>query len=164
MPTTLTKYSPGGGYTPPRPQTHGAVHAAIFEYTPPAAGYEADNPIEIGRLPSFSHVVDAYMSVGATAWLTSAPAAITCQIGFMDGTPGSLYLADGTTERTVGTEIFAAATAMTAEVFTRMSKLAAVSRVPTEAEVSIGVKISADLVAAGGSKLTLVVFYMQYTP
>lgn len=146
MPTIQTSWADGRD-TAPRPQTSGAVHVAKFVLNIPTTIVNAD-VVEIGLLQPFAHIVDAILVP------EGAFAGVTCTVGLMTGEGG-----DPVTPRTVGGQIFAAATALTGTV--RNTLADGFNIQPSESTRGIGVDFSADVAGAGGKRLTLILFYVQ---
>ena len=148
MATIQTSWADGRD-TAPKPQTAGAVHVAKFVLNIPAGTtiLNAD-VVEIGLLQPFAHIVDAILVPEGDF------DSVTCQVGIMTGVGG-----DPTTVRTVGTEIFAATTALTGTL--RATAAACFNVTPTDNVRGIGVDFSANVVGAAGKRLTLVLSYVQ---
>lgn len=141
-----------GRETAPKPQTAGAVHCAKFVADFSASGNlgaVADGDvIEIGLLQPFADIVDAILVPEGTYTST------TVKVGLMTGTAG-----DGVSARTVGGEIFAASTALTATV--RNTLAAGFNIAPVDYARGIGMQFDAAVVAGSGKKCTLILFYKQ---
>lgn len=143
-----------GMLLPARPQTAFSTHSQLFIVDVPAAGFAANDILELAILPPYARIVDATL-VTAGGSLGAA----TADIGLMSGTTGDLTNDDGSA-RTVGTELFAAA-ALTGEIL-RLSKSAALLVEPTQKDRSIGVKFSAAVAAGAGKKIGLQLSIAQY--
>lgn len=141
-----------GRETAPRPQTAGAVHAVKFVADFSAGGNlgaVADGDvIELGLLQPFADIVDV------TLVPEGSFGGATVTVGLMTGTAG-----DPTSVRTVGGEIFAAGTALTATV--RNTLAAGFNIAPVDYPRGIGMLASAAIAAASGKKCTLIVLFKQ---
>lgn len=129
-----------------RPQTAGAVHAQLFSYDA-SAGLLAADILEIGELPPGCQIVDAMVFTEGTF------TGITANVGLMSGEYGSTDAA-----RTSGTELYSAADLTT---FARLVQKSTLLIAPSVAARGIGVKVSADVTAAAGKKIHLMLFYVQ---
>jgi hypothetical protein len=130
-----------------RPQSAGAVHAAIFTHSFAEAFTAAGNVLELGYLPSYAKPV-GYKLIPEGAY-----GGATLSMGLLAGAAGE----DGV--RAQGTEFLAAATALTAAV--EGVKPTAFAIAPSAVERGIGVTLSADVAADAAKKLTLILFYTQ---
>ena len=131
----------------PRPQTAGAVHAAIFTHVFAAAYVAAGNVLEMAALPPYAKPV-GYKLIPEGAF-----GGATLSMGLLAGALGD----DGV--RAQGTEFFAAATGLTAAVDGVKPTAFAIGSSPVER--GIGVTLSADVAADPAKKLTLILFYTQ---
>lgn len=133
----------------PVPNTAGDVVSEIFEValTGPLA---ANDIVEIGVLPAYATIVDAYLD---TDDLDSGTT-LVADIGIMSGEVGKADVA-----RTVGNELFAATTALQAAGLVRLNK--GVRIASTDADRSIGIKATAGAAGGGIGKVRLAVFYKQ---
>lgn len=102
--------------------------------------------IELGILPAYHTVTDAVLITGDLG------SGVTVDVGIMSGVPGN-----PDASRTSGNELFAAAANNSA---VRMSKPSGFQIAPTEADRSIGVKVSG-AVTASDQKILLVLTYKQ---
>ncbi|MBB76624.1 MAG: hypothetical protein CMJ75_19125 [Planctomycetaceae bacterium] len=130
----------------PRPQTHGAVHVALFTFIVDAALASAD-VIEIGELPPFARIVDARVFTEGTF------TGITGTVGIVSGEYG--YMDDARTSNDV---IFSGADLTQVQ---RMTNPAGLLLAPTEQARGIGVKVSAAVPAAAGKKIHVQLMYTQ---
>lgn len=147
MATVLSAWAKGQR-TPARPQSAGAVHAAKFEFDFSTVAYTASgNVLELGILPAFADIVDAVLIPEGNF------GGVTVSVGLLAGEVGD------TSVRVQGTEIFAAATALTAAV--RLSQVGAFKLASTGVDRGIGVTFSGDVAAAANKKLTLLLQYRQ---
>lgn len=89
--------------------------------------------IDLGLLPAYHTISDAILIPDDL----DSGTAMVLDIGIMSGTPG-----DTSISRTCGSEIFAASAAAQTGAVTRASAATAFKIKPTEADRSIGVKIS----------------------
>jgi hypothetical protein len=136
--------------TAARPQTSGAVHKQEFVYDA-SSGVLAADIIELGILPGNAKSVDAIL------FTEGAFGAVAANVGIMSGEIGS-----DDAGRTLGTELFAAQSlAATSTTIVRLTKAAALLVAPDVRDRSIGVQLAADVAAAAGLKLHLVLFYAQ---
>lgn len=144
-----------GILTPPRPQTHGAVHAVRFIVPLDAAGFAAlgvasigtGDILELGPIMNFGRIIDAIIIA------EGAFGGATADVGIMSGKAGSTDAS-----RTSGAELFSAA-ALTGVV--RASAVTAFTQPSTELERGLGVKFSAAQNAATGKRLTVTLLFAQ---
>ena len=135
-----------------RPHSAWAVHAQLFIVNVPAAGFAANDILELAVLPPYARIV------GAKLVTSGVDDEATVDVGLMSGTTGEL-LNDDDTARTCGTELFAAAD-ITEEV-TFISTAASLLIKPTENDRSIGVKFSAAVAAGADKQLGLLLHFAQ---
>lgn len=147
MPTIATPFS-NGQIDPSRPLSSGAVCSARMVLDLTTVQVANLDIVEIGLLHPFAYIIDA------TLVPEGAFGAVTCTVGIMTGTAGDLVAA-----RTVGAELFAAATPLTAPV--RNTVPAGFLLAPSETARGIGVLFSALVTAGAGKRLTLIVTYAQ---
>ncbi|MGH2343385.1 hypothetical protein ACRC7T_18120 [Segnochrobactraceae bacterium EtOH-i3] len=135
-----------GRKTAPSAYKVGSTHTARFEITL-TTNVATTDIVELGVLPAFSRIIDATLIVeGAFTG--------TADVGIMSGPMGSTD-----TSRTIGNELFAAADLTTP--LQRITKNAGPLLSATEADRSIGVKVSAAVTGASTKKLTLLLSYVQ---
>lgn len=144
-----------GILTPPRPQTHGAVHVVRYRVPLDAAGFAAlgvtqigtGDILELGPIMNFARVVDA------TIIAEGAFGGATADVGIMSGQAGGLDAS-----RTSGTEFFSAA-ALTG--IARANSVSAFTQASTELERGLGVKFSAAQSAAANKVLNVHLWFAQ---
>ena len=135
-------------FTPPRPQSAGAVHVARFEFIfDRAVAIAGTDILELGVLPAFARVLDATF-IGQTALVGTA------NIGIMSGEVG-----DPSAGRTVDASLFAAADANAA--MTRMLLPTAFLLPAFGADRSIGVTFSVAIPLLITRMVTLILEYEQ---
>lgn len=147
MPASVQTKHASGTIATVRPQTAGAVHAVKFRHTFTAA-LLANTILEMGPLVPYADIV-GYRLIPEGNF-----GAVTVSGGLMTGEAGS---SDNT--RTVGTELFSAATALNAVA--EPNKATAYNIVSTEAARGIGLAFSAQVDADPTKKLTLILFFRQ---
>lgn len=140
--------------TTARPQSSGATHVTEFIYDfgiekPLAAG----DILELGVIPVYAKITHSTLVTEGTF------TGLTADVGFMTGEVGEDKMPDGTTDRTSGNEMFAA-TDLTQRLAS-LSKPDALLLAPSDAERSIGVKVSGAVAAAAGKRIHLLLFYHQ---
>jgi hypothetical protein len=143
---THSRHALGTSATP-RPQTAGAVHAAVFKHTFNSA-LAAAAILELGVLPAFARIVDyKLIPEGNFAGVTASGGIMTGELGADDDA------------RVAGTELFSAATALTA--VSRPDKAEAYNVASLGKDRGIGLQFSAQVAADAAKKLTLIVLYAQ---
>lgn len=136
--------------TAARPLTSGAVTRQEFYYDA-SAGLLAADIVDLGVLPANAKIVNAQIYADASIGTTNAT------VGIMSGDLGSTD-----SSRTLGTEIFNAAAITNAH--TAIVNLTAPSALNLAAGVSdrsIGLQVSADVVAGAGKIIRVAVSYVQ---
>jgi hypothetical protein len=109
-----------------------------------------NNVIDIGILPAGHTVTDCVLI--ADDLDTNGTPTITLDVGIMTGTPG-----DGVTVRTVGQELFTAATAAQTGAIVNLTQKTGFTIAATAADRSIGVKIAAAPATAAAGRIRLLV-------
>lgn len=127
-----------------------AAHAGVvvcekYEYTL-TANMASTDILELGVLPAYNTVVDAVLITD------NLGAGVTVDVGIMSGVKG-----DTDATRTSGNQLFASAANNTV---VRMSKADGFRIAPTDADRSIGLKVSGAVTAAS-QKITLVLTTKQ---
>lgn len=153
MAIVKSKWAKGGVQTA-RPQTASNTHVQQFTFDLGSEGaLAAGDILDLGILPPYCRIVDAKLVTEGTF------TGITADIGLMTGTVGADFMPDGTTARTSGNELFAAAdlTVPLQSVTKRDSLLLA----SVDYERSIGVKASGAVAAAAGKRIHLFLHYVQ---
>ena len=130
----------------PRPQTHGAVHTALFVFNVSSALAAAD-VVEIGELPPFARITDARVFTEGTF------TGITANVGIITGEYGEQDDA-----RTVDDIIFSGADLAESA---RMTSTDALLLPAAETPRGIGVKVSGSVPAAAGKKIYVQLSYTQ---
>lgn len=147
MATIIHSANALGKRATPRPQTAGAVHAAKFRYTFTTA-LAAAAILELGVLPAYSEIVGyKLIPEGDFGVVTASGGIMTGELGADDAA------------RDAGTELFSAATALSAVA--NPDKAAAYNVASTDRDRGIGLKFSAQVDADATKKLTLIVLYRQ---
>lgn len=138
-----------------RPQTSGNTHVQqyTFEFTGAQGALAAGDILELGILPPYARIVDAQLITEGTM------TGLTADIGIMTGEVGADFNADGTTPRTSGNQLFAAAD-LTVPL-QALTKPDLILMQPVEYERSIGVKASGAVAAAAGKRIHLILHYVQ---
>lgn len=131
----------------PRPQTAGALHVAHFLHVFDAAYTAAGNVLELGVLPPFAKIA-GYKIIPEGAF-----GGVTFSAGILTGALGD----DGA--RVQGTELFAAATALTAAL--EGVKPEAFDFARSDIERGIGLTLSGDVSASAAKKIRLILSYYQ---
>jgi hypothetical protein len=134
----------GGGARPMAQHGHaGSLLSHSFDYTFAAGMVAAADRLEIGVLPAFARPVDMI--------LDGANLNGNFTVGLMSGEVG-----DPSNTRTVGAELMAA-TAMTTNTARATGACRAVE--PTDKDRSIGITVSADIVAGGTKTVKMTLLY-----
>lgn len=137
-----------------RPQTSGATHVTQFTYDVGAEGALAVGDIlELGVIPVNARITHATLTTEGTF------TGLTADIGVMTGEVGADFMPDGSTARTSGNEFWSAVDLTAA--LSSLSKKEPLLLPQSEAERSIGVKVSAAVPAAAGKRIHLWLFYHQ---
>jgi hypothetical protein len=136
--------------SPPRPQTHGAVHVAEFIFDA-SAGLLAADKVDLGVLPAGARIVDAFLSADASLVTGNVT------VGILAGEIGNLN-----DSRVLGTEIFNAVAITNAHTaIVRLANPAALSLAAAANDRSIGLQVSANIIAGAGKIIRLFVEYRQ---
>lgn len=137
-----------------RPQTAGSTHVTHFTYDVGAEGaLAAGDILELGIIPPYCRITHATLATEGTF------TGLTADVGVMTGETGADFMPDGTTARTSGNEFFAAVDLTAA--LSSLSKKEPLLLASTEANRSVGVKVSAAVPAAAGKRIHLWLFYHQ---
>ena len=147
MATIIHSRWAAGTTATPRPQSAGAVHAVKFRHSF-ATALAAAAILELGVLPPYAQIVDyKLVPEGDFAGVTASGGVMTGELG-----------ADSDV-RNAGTELFSAATALTAVA--APDKATAYNVAASDQARGIGLKFSAAVAADATKKLTLILFYTQ---
>lgn len=134
--------------TAARPVTSGAVTKQEFYYDA-SAGLLAADIVDLGVLPANAKIVDAYIYADASLGTANAT------VGVLSGDIGSLA-----SDRTLGTEVFNASAVTNAHTaVVRMTLPTAPKLAAGASDRSIGLQVSADIVAGAGKIIRLVLLY-----
>jgi hypothetical protein len=106
------------------------------------------NFFDLGILPAYHTVVDMVLIPDDLD--ANASPTITLDVGLLSGTPG-----DTTSNRTIGAEFFSGDVGARTGALARMSLASGFKVTPTEADRSIGVKISAAVATAAAGRIRL---------
>lgn len=131
----------------PRPQTAGALHFAMFTHVFSEAYTASGNILELGVLPPFAKIA-GYKIIPEGSF-----GGVTFSAGLMTGVLGD----DGS--RSVGTELAAATTALTAAI--EGVKPEAFDAASSDIERGIGFVLSGDVTASASKKIRLLLFFYQ---
>ena len=108
------------------------------------------NFFDVGVLPAYHTVTDMVLIPDDLD--SNGTPTITLDVGIVSGTPG-----DATSNRTIGAEFFSADIGARTGTLARMSLASGFKVIPTEADRSIGVKISAASATAAAGRVRLLV-------
>jgi len=134
-----------------RPQTAHNTHSQLFIVDVPAAGFALNDILELAVLPVSSKIVSStIVPIGGLG-------AATVDVGLMTGEVGEILNADGSA-RTMGNELFAAATITALNLMTKPDSLVIP---PVERPRSIGVKFNGAVTAGAGKRIGLMLHFVQ---
>ena len=154
MATVLSEWT-RQSYRRPTPMPHrsGEVVFADFWYSCVDAALDADDVVDMGILPGGCEIVDWY------AWAEADIGNITITAGLLSGTIG-----DDVSARTLGTELFSAASVDTAETsIVRGTLVTGLMLAASDSDRSLGLEVGTDVAAGAGKIIHLGVWYRMNT-